>query len=228
MENLTLTESQYQGVLKAFGVVTILAFLVLLAFGLGASSASAGEIGRLIFRAASSAVAISGCVFWVFHRYAWRLWKFPEWLRRPVVSGTWAGSLTSDYKAEGDHSNVPIVLPIVFVIRQTFMTISIQSFTERQAGESRVEALILNPRTGHFRLAYVFELKNEYPGHNRLTNGAGDLRLYGDGTELRGQYWTDSPTHGTINLLKVDESSDSVQRFEDAKKKWPDHPAWTL
>ena len=113
-------------------------------------------------------------------------------MRRPIVHGVWRGTLRSDFR-QSDKAQLEI--PIIFVIRQTYLTISIESFTKSQEGESKLEALIQNGRTEATRLCYVFELRRQYQGENKLTTGSGELRLIDNSTRLRGHYWTNTPTH---------------------------------
>ncbi|UGQ45657.1 hypothetical protein [Massilia endophytica] len=132
--------------------------------------------------------------------------------------------MTSHYgRAEGEP---PLSLPIAFIVRQTYLTLTIQSFTASQTGESRLEALMHSDRTGATRLLYIYELKNKYPGKRELVNGAGDLLLAMRDSILEGDYWTDSPSHGTIWLHRVSKKCGGAERFEDIAERWPDEPQW--
>jgi hypothetical protein len=140
---------------------------------------------------------------------------------RTFVSGVWSGTLTSDYTATSGGPASSVVIPIVFVIRQTYMTLSVQSFTAKQEGESRLEALIRSEKTEATRLSYVFELRKPYSTGGKLTSGAGELKLVADDSELRGRYWTDTPTHGSVVLKRLTTNADGISCYDDAVKKWP-------
>lgn len=139
-------------------------------------------------------------------------------MRRPIVHGVWRGTLRSDYKQTG---KTLLDIPIVFVIWQTYLTISIESFARFQEGESKLEALIKNGRAEAARLSYVFELRRQYQGENKLTTGAGDLRLINESKNLKGHYWTNSPTFGELQLELLSRECDGVDCFEVAERRWP-------
>jgi hypothetical protein len=221
MENITLTRDELNRLLKSFAVVFIgfefIFFFILWHF-------FKSEPSSAILRSLSPSLLCASGLFYIFFHWGWRVGKLAKWMGRPVVCGVWLGFLTSDYKKTASDSGV--TLPIVFIIRQTYLTLSIQSFTERQIGESRLEALIRNTRTEATRLAYVFELKTTYPGQGIVTSGAGELQLLSNDTLLRGTYWTSSPTHGSLSLRLQSRNCDGIESFEDAKRRWPIGPLW--
>ncbi|MEJ0039285.1 MAG: hypothetical protein WDO68_25060 [Gammaproteobacteria bacterium] len=223
MENLTLTSAQFSSLKKAFAVVC-----GIIAVAIAAAQVHSGAEYSLVqlFRWGSAALTITTGLFWVFYRWAWRWAWIHKWTDQPLVRGVWLGYLSSDYGRK--PTDPPLRKPIVFVVRQTYLSLSIQSFTDRQVGESKVEALLRNGRTQAVRLAYVFELKNDYPGTRTLVNGAGDLELLTDSSVLHGNYWTSTPTHGSLRLRRVASDGDNVKRFEDAVKRWPIGPQWDV
>lgn len=226
MENITLTKQQVGSLLKGFGALTVLVFVVLSVSGGALSAPSTRGAGLIVLRALTSSLTASGVIFALFQQSIWRWWFFPRLVKRPIIAGVWLGQLTSNYKPDPASAEPDLVIPIVFVIRQSLMTISVQSFTRGQGGESTIEAILHNSRTGDFRLTYVFELKHTYAGSNELTHGAGDLGLYEEGRVLEGRYWTNNPTHGTLRLERVPGKHVTVQRFEDALREYPGHPAF--
>lgn len=222
IENLTLTSKQYKLQLKLFGGVVLVITVCL--FVASSSTDARAVVG---WRSFSSALMASSFLFGLFYRWAWRWGPLPEWLGKPLIGGVWLGYIASDY---GRQPNEPRMdKPIVFVVRQTYLTLSIQSFTDYQVGLSNVEALLLDPKTNLIRLAYVFELEREYSGPSTVVNGAGILKLVSENKVLKGEYWTSSPTHGTLQLKHV--SSDSkvakqINEFKDAVRIWPLGPLW--
>lgn len=214
MNNLSLTETELQRLLKVYvslvlAVATSLYFILLL---LGYETLTAG------WRAISYGLTIITFLFGVFFKLAWKFPRIARWMQRPIVHGVWRGTLSSDFQQAGKS---PLQIPIIFVIRQTYLTISIESFTKSQEGESKLEALIQNGRTEATRLCYVFELKRLYQGENKLTTGAGDLRLVNDAKNLRGHYWTNSPTFGELQLELISRECTGVDCYEMAERKWP-------
>lgn len=214
MNNLSLTQSELQRLLKVYFSL-VLAVALCLYFAL---TFLEYEPLTAAWRAISYGLTCITFLFGVFFKLAWRSPRIARWMRRPIVHGVWRGTLSSDYKQTG---KTPLEIPIVFVIRQTYLTISIESFTKFQEGESKLEALIQNGRTEATRLSYVFELRRQYQGENKLTTGAGDLRLINDSKHLKGHYWTNSPTFGELQLELISRECDGVDCFEVAERKWP-------
>jgi len=215
MNNLSLTETELQRLLKVY-VSLILTVAVSLYFVhvvfFKYETIAAG------WRAISYSLTSITFLFGIFFKLAWRFPWIARWMRRPIVHGVWRGTLTSDFH---QADKTPLQIPIIFVIRQTYLTISIESFTKSQEGESKLEALIQNGRTEATRLCYVFELKRLYQGENKLTTGAGDLRLINDSKQLKGHYWTNSPTFGELQLELISRECDGVDCYEVAERKWP-------
>jgi hypothetical protein len=141
---------------------------------------------------------------------------------QPIVHGVWFGELHTNFKDDNGDAMRPI--KIYFAIKQTYLTLAIESFTQSQDGESSVEALLQNTKTQLTRLSYIFELRRQYPGENKLTAGSGELKLVDAGTRLKGHYWTNSPTQGILDLRLVSRHCESVHSYEDAMKASAAHP----
>lgn len=214
MNNLSLTESELNSLIKAFGGIAIAIFCSLVFFFWRPSESD--NVLLVAARFASAAITITTLLLLVFVTKAWRLSWVASLMGRSVVHGVWAGRLTSDYGSQGG-----VNLPIVFVIRQTYLTISIESYTQQQHGESKLEALIHNKKTDGKRLSYVFELRRPYSPGGRATTGAGELKLEGSDAVLRGVYWTDSPTHGSLALKRVAAEVEGIASFDDALRRFP-------
>jgi len=213
MENVTLTRNELDRLLQAFSVIV---------FGIGIVSTGfltnwfKDELLSGFGRGLGTSLTAVGVIFYAFYRWAWRWSWIARAMKKPLVFGVWVGMLRSDF----GKNDVPIELPIVFVIRQNFLSIHITSFTQRQEGESRVEVLITNSRSETTVLAYVFELMQPYAGATTKTSGTGELKLQGNGTELNGNYWTNSPTHGSLRLKRFSREIEGIDKFEDAYAKW--------
>ena len=222
MENFTLTEQQFTLLKKAFTTIVVLLAGAIASVNIHFFHAPVDLTN--LFRWFTTGLSAASFLFVIYYKWAWRIGRMPVWSGRPLLRGVWIGCLSSDYgQAPGAP---PLTLPIVFVIRQTYLTLSLQSFTQSQTGDSRVGAIIRNARSNATHLAYVFELKNEYPGARKLVNGAGDLELISGGSVLKGSYWTSSPTHGSLIMRRVSMCPDEIKRFEDAVRKWPLGTPW--
>ncbi|MNF68494.1 hypothetical protein D3C85_491400 [compost metagenome] len=214
MNNLSLTHTELQRLFKVYFwlVVGLAACFYLLHIPFGYEMLTAA------WRSVTYGLACATLLFGAFFKLAWRSPRIAQWMRRPIVHGVWRGTLSSDFR---QADKAPLEIPIIFVIRQTYLTISIESFTKSQEGESKLEALIQNARTEATRLCYVFELRRQYQGENKLTTGSGELRLIDNSIRLRGHYWTNTPTHGDLELELISRDCEGVNCFEVAERNWP-------
>jgi len=215
MNLLSITYQEFERLLKAFTIVTVL-LTVLVALirwlGLGTPIATAAWQGFTL------ALSTSTLAFGFFARRTWKSARFAQWLKRPIVHGLWRGTLHTNFRTP-DGIALPEI-EIAFVIRQTYLTLSIESYTKSQEGESKVEALIQNAKTEATRISYIFELRRQYQGENKLTTGAGELRLLDEGRRLKGHYWTNSPTQGDLELSLVTRDCEKTDCFEAAERIW--------
>lgn len=215
MNLLSLTYQEFERLLKAFTIVTVLLTLLVALvrwLGLGTPVATAAWQGFTF------ALSVSTLAFGFFARWTWKSPWFAKWLKRPIVHGLWRGTLRTNFRAS-DGRALP-ELEIGFVIRQTYLTLSIESYTKGQEGESKVEALIQNAKTEATRVCYIFELRRQYQGENKLTTGAGELKLLDEGRRLKGHYWTNSPTQGDLELSLVTRDCEKADCFEAAERIW--------
>lgn len=224
ISNLTLTSQQFKLQLKLFsGIVLLISVICFI------TSSSQDKILIVVWRSFSTAIMFATILFSAFYQWIWRLGPIAQWLGKPVIGGVWIGKIASDYQRTPEQPRME--KPIVFVIRQTFLTLTIQSFTDYQIGVSKVEAILLEPKTNVTRLSYVFELENEYSGPSTVVNGAGILKLLSSDKILKGDYWTNTPTHGTLKLKNISSGSraiSEIKEFKDALKRWPLGPYWDV
>ncbi|WP_310564211.1 hypothetical protein [Hydrogenophaga sp.] len=224
MNLLSLTYPELERLLKFFaGVTVVLAALI----GLLRWAAFGASEWAAVWQGVTTALSISALAFGFFSRMTWTSPKLAKWLGRPIVHGLWFGNLDSNY--DDKKGAPPPQIEIAFVIRQTYLTLSIESFTKNQDGESKVEALLQNSKTEATRIGYIYELSKLYQGKSSKTSGAGELKLHEAGKRLKGHYWTNSPTQGLIELDFVTRDIDGVDNFEVAAKIWglaqrPDAP----
>ncbi len=214
MSNLTLTKAELTRLLSAFawisfGIFALIAFI---------QFETLQKDYWLGLRYMSYGITAASAALFFFITWAWKWSWVARLMRRPVVHGVWAGRLQSDFKKEGGGS---VDLPIVFVIRQTYLTLSVRSLTRSQRGTSSLEALSRDEKTQDTHLSYVFKLDQPWVPGGKYGSGAGELQLEASDTILRGVYWTDSPTHGTLRLKRVSPDVEGISCFEDALRKFP-------
>jgi len=101
-------------------------------------------------------------------------------------------------------------------VRQTYLTLSIKSYTSALPGESILETLHAHPVTGDANLRYAYQMTRRANAENKATLGYGDLVLGGEDKELLGNYWTNSPSTGRISLTLLTRDCDDIRSFTDA------------
>lgn len=212
MNILSLTYSELERLLRAFAIFTI------------AIAATVFLVRWKIFDAAlwtaswqglSLALSASTLVFGFCSRMTWKSKMLASWLGRPIIHGLWSGTLHTNYRDSDGRTRPPAL--IFFAIKQTYLTLSIESFTDTQQGESTIEAISRNAKTDGAKVSYIFELRRQYSGENKLTTGSGELRLLDSGMRLKGHYFTNSPTQGDLELRLVSRNCAGVDSFEAAQ-----------
>lgn len=209
---LSVTSSDLERLAKLSAVLgTIAAALAVAARWEALSTAPFSVIGPAI----SAALAAPTLVILIVRKIEWKYPWLSKLLGRRMVHGLWWGELDSDYvKNSGDAPLPPI--PIAFVIRQTYLTLSIRSYTSALPGESILETLHAHPVTGDANLRYAYQMTRRANAENKATLGYGDLVLGGEDRKLAGHYWTNSPSTGRIRLTLLTRDCNDVRSFEDA------------
>ena len=156
-------------------------------YAFGADATAALAIG--LVSGASWAVLFS---IWVFKRpwtYDWLAWL----TGRPIIHGVWFGHLDTSYDS-GDDS-------------------SLLSYTERQDSVTLAETLDVDEKHNTVHLRYMYRFQIMRATERKQTTGAGELKLIEGGSKLKGNYLTDSPTHGSIELAFVQRQVDNIDTF---------------
>lgn len=220
MTPVTLTFSELIRLLKVFTYATLLFTAVLT---VGRCVFFETPLVTAAFQSASVSILLATVGLGTIYKKAWTSPTLAKWLGRPMVHGLWRGTLYTDYRAEVDRPLDPI--PIAFVIRQNYFFLSIQSFTKNQPARSTMEALRKDGKTSDAHLSYVFEMKRLAYAENKLTTGYGELTLQDSGRRLVGDYWTNSPTQGRLELDLVSRDCEDVNSFAVAERKWGERQA---
>lgn len=147
---------------------------------------------------------------WVFSR-PWTSPLLAWMIGRPIIHGVWFGHLDTSYDS-GDDS-VGKRIPIAFVIKQSFLTYSLLSYTERQDSVTLAETLDVDEKHNTVHLRYMYRFQIMRPTERKQTTGAGELKLITGGKKLKGNYLTDSPTHGSVELNFVQREVGGIDTF---------------
>lgn len=152
-------------------------------------------------------------------KWGWKRWPFKILLRVPLLGGTWIGHLESDWVRGATDPRRQI--PIVFVIQQDLLSLTLVSFTEDREGRSYVAQLAIDDAAKTFKLIYIYSLRDEFRAGEGVQQGAAEVQVTGPkGFELRGEYWTNTKTRG--RLILSHRSSYAVSSFREAKAKFHD------
>ena len=213
MANVSLSTDELKKALLFVSVSTgVIGGLVGLVrhYAFGADATAALVIG--LVSGASWAVLFS---IWAFRRpwtYGWLAWL----TGRPIIHGVWFGHLDTSYES-GDES-VGTRIPIAFVIKQTFLSYSLLSYTERQDSVTLAETLDVDDKHSTVHLRYMYRFQIMRATERKQTTGAGELKLIEGGRKLKGHYLTDSPTHGSAELAFVQREVDGIDTFNAVRE----------
>jgi len=117
------------------------------------------RIGLMTLSRISLSITVT-LLFWLFFfRSGWKWPGLRLTFDRPRIEGTWVGCLQSNWQDDGSTADPGLLLPIVFVIRQTFSTLVIQSFTRKQEGLSDTARLVVRPESNTIYVAYTYALR---------------------------------------------------------------------
>jgi hypothetical protein len=215
MRTVTLNYSEIMRLIQASFYVTVVV-TALIVFGRVLFATGDVSIVKLSIESLPTGLLITTVLFGLLANRPWTYKRLSRWLDRPSIHGIWWGTLHTDWKDE--QGNTPDPIPIAFVIRQTYLFISIQSFTKNQPARSTFEFLGLDEKTSDTHLAYVYELRRTAYSENKLTSGYGQLTLQDGGKVLAGDYWTNSPTQGKLRLNFVTQECDGINSYESATR----------
>lgn len=169
--------------------------------------------------AVTSGISITVAAWVAFIKWGWR-WPFLKTLfDRPDLSGTWIGEFNTDWKNE-EGLGVPKA-PFVAVVRQTFLTVHVTTYTKTFVGYSYSESLILSFERGVKHLVYLYSQDPTSIGLPQNRRGATQFRIVeSKKTKLEGHYWSNEKTTGYISLTRI--NSKPVESYQEAIAKWPE------
>jgi hypothetical protein len=168
-----------------------------------ATAAFAGEdISAKKFPSVSTAVTAVSIAIFIFDRWAWQ--PVGHLLGRPVIAGTWRGTLKSYWVNPETHQRVPEI-QVVGVVTQTFSSVVFRLMTKESQSVTSSAALALD-EDGRASLVGVYQNVPRPEVRGRSEVHAGALRLLVEGEPpkgLTGSYWTERKTLGEIALVRV-------------------------
>lgn len=149
----------------------------------------------------------------VFTKWLWRIPQFQGWLVPfPDLQGTWEGEIQTTWINPKTKKSLPPI-PLVLVIRQTFDSISCVMYTKESTSFSMAASFIKDDSSGIKTLTYNYSNRPEASIRDRsaVHDGAAILTVATrPRKELKGEYWTNRKTTGSINLkFKTEELLES-------------------
>jgi hypothetical protein len=170
----------------------------------------------------STTSSIVICAAMAFDLYFWK-WRIFRWLvKRPVIEGTWAVEMVSDWRDPETGAGSKTIKGFM-IIRQTLTNLSMRQLTAESSSALVGTELVCAPDgmycvSGVYRNEPVFEFRLRSPIHY----GAISLNVAEDesATTIAGHYWTDRKTGGTIALTKL--TTEKYQSFASARSAFPE------
>jgi hypothetical protein len=168
------------------------------------------------FKPMSIVSGIVAAVLAGFDRWVWRVPGLTSVHGVPDLNGTWYGELRSMWSDPATGASPPSI-PTVIVVRQTYTTVSVRSFTAESSSVSIAAGLIAEP-DGSLVLTYLYrnEPKLSVQDRSRAHHGGVRLALAGDTDKCEGSYWTDRTSKGELSLRRV--GRQAVLDFEAGRK----------
>jgi hypothetical protein len=183
-------------VLYVVAVIVVLVLLGLSAFR-GAPDTPAEWLAPI-----APAVAVAGVGLAVFDRWVWRWPGVCKLHGRPVLHGTWHGTLASDWVNPETGQRIPPDNDVFLAVRQRYWSVGVRLLTK----ESRSSATVAAFKTdsdGVYQLYYVYintprpEVRHRSELHlGTVVLGAPRDRSQG----LEGHYFTDRKTGGEMRF----------------------------
>lgn len=157
----------------------------------------------------------------LFNKKLWRISPCRHFVNTPDLNGMWKAELRSTYK-DPNSGTVKEPFFAYVAIRQTFTTLSIRLFTEGDHESSLVASSFDIEADGTTYLYGVYQGEPSITDRNSISAihyGSFKYKVIGKPvTELRGHYWTDRETGGSIVLReRLPEMFDSFDTAEAAR-----------
>ena len=159
----------------------------------------------------------------VFDKWAWRLPVVnPLLARLPYLGGTWHVELQTNWR-NPETGEVPGPITCYMAVRQTFSTLSMRLMTA-ESESWLIAHSVVKSNDGVFQVAGVYQNKpdlalrgNTEGKRSEMHFGALLLDVHGEPpVELKGHYWTDRKTSGTMRLTK--RRNQTYPTFEAARR----------
>lgn len=160
---------------------------------------------KFVFESMGQSVTVVSFIGFIFCRYLWKFKIFRKWLVLiPDLNGEWEGVINSDYLQ-------PITFkeckdkPTTLIIKQSLFKVSCVMKTDEMKSYSMNEGFIINEENQKYQLIYSYQSDPNLPPFiSPMHYGTAlyELENQYDVEEMKGKYWTDRKTTGTIFLKR--------------------------
>ncbi|MBI2593256.1 hypothetical protein HYW44_01260 [Candidatus Daviesbacteria bacterium] len=148
-------------------------------------------------------VTIYTILVFIFTKWLWRAPQLQGWLVPfPDLQGTWEGTLQTTW-VNPNSKKIPPPIPLILVIRQTFDSINCTMYTKESTSFSMAASFTEDLGSGAKTLAYNYSNRPDASIRDRsaVHDGAALLTVVTKPKkELKGEYWTNRKTTGSIGL----------------------------
>jgi hypothetical protein len=179
---------------QAVVAVVILTGIVFVACGVDLLSAQG--LGKI-----SAFFSVITLFCWFYFKYGWK-WPLIKWIAyKENLNGTWLGT----YKSVNALDQKTYEGEIALVIRQTFLTTSIISFTSKYSAFSYGASVLHKAEHDYYKLVYLYSQDKTNPTQEKARKGTSELDLIIGETEkkLSGTFWTNHNSHGGIEVTFI-------------------------
>jgi hypothetical protein len=147
-------------------------------------------------------VVIATAALWLFDRVLWRMPGIRQLTGRPLLDGTWHGSLATEWVDPETGQTKPPDDSVFLVVRQRFWQISVRLLT-RESSSASVFAELNRDRDGVCQLTYLYS-NVPIPSvrhRSEIHYGAAILAAPKDSAAgIEGDYFTDRSSSGRMRF----------------------------
>jgi SMODS-associating 2TM, beta-strand rich effector domain len=148
------------------------------------------------------AIIVAG--FALFDTWLWQVGVIRRITRRPLLAGTWKGSLVSLRDKDGQEvEHEP--LSVALVVTQSFLEVSVELLSKESRSQS-INSLLETLPGNSFKLYYNYTNEPGLRVRDRSPRHAGSTSVMIAGLDpasLTGEYWTDRRSRGTFEVDRV-------------------------
>ncbi|MFD0672652.1 hypothetical protein [Cohnella sp. GCM10027633] len=164
------------------------------------------EFSSAVFKQVPTVITLDLVIWSLFIKYGWKMKIFKGWLVQiPILQGTWRGELQSNWINPDTKQTLPSI-PILLVIRQSFLTINCTLYTAESSSYSFVSSFLLDEETGTRRLIYFYTNKPRTLVRHRseIHDGTAVFDILGTPpANMIGEYWTSRGTSGEMRVEHI-------------------------